>query len=129
MGPPVWKKRHLEKKEIRAMDCIFCKIALGEVDTEKILETEDLYAINDINPQAPAHALVIPKAHFATLLECDDASLLGEMLDAAKKVAESLGIDEKGFRSVINTGVDGGQVVAHLHLHVLGGRKMNDSMG
>lgn len=111
------------------MDCIFCKMAKGEVPVEKVLETDRLFVIKDINPQAPTHLLVIPKEHLATLLDCNDESLLGEMLAAAKEAAAKAGVDEKGFRTVINTGAEGGQVVFHLHMHLLGGRQMEGRMG
>jgi histidine triad (HIT) family protein len=105
-------------------DCIFCKIAAGEFNTEFIAETDDYAAFNDLNPQAPVHVLVIPKKHSASLNETESKELLGTLLSGAKEVAEKTGIAD-GYRVVINTGREAGQTVFHLHLHVLGGREMN----
>ncbi len=105
-------------------DCIFCKIAAGEFNTEFIAETDDYAAFNDLNPQAPVHVLVIPKKHSASLNETESKELLGTLLNGAKEVAEKTGIAD-GYRVVINTGREAGQTVFHLHLHVLGGREMN----
>lgn len=104
-------------------DCIFCKIACGELNTNFILETEDYVSFNDINPQAPVHALVIPKKHFSTLNDMDDSELMGKLLDGAKQTAKKLGIFEN-YRVVANIGKEAGQAVFHIHLHVLGGRQM-----
>ena len=111
------------------MGCLFCKMAKGEIAVEKVLETDRLFVIKDINPQAPTHMLVIPKEHFETLLDCDEAGLLGEMLTVAKEAARKAGIDATGFRTVINTNAEGGQVVFHLHMHVLGGRPLEGRLG
>ncbi len=105
-------------------DCIFCKIAAGEFNTEFISETDDYVAFKDLNPQAPVHVLVIPKKHSASLNETESQQLLGALLNGAKETANKLGIAE-GYRVVINTGAEAGQTVFHLHLHVLGGRQMN----
>ena len=107
-------------------DCIFCKIAAGEIPAEKIYEDEQVVAFRDLGPQAPTHALVIPKRHLATLndLTESDAELVGRMYLGAKQVAELDGIAEGGYRTVMNCNADGGQTVFHLHLHVLGGRRM-----
>lgn len=106
------------------MSCLFCKIVSGEIESRKIYEDEDVYAFFDVSPAAPSHALVVPKAHFSSIIECDDAQILGKLLLGAKTVAAQLGLNEEGYRVVINTGADGGQTVEHLHLHVLGGRSM-----
>ena len=111
------------------MECIFCKIVAGEIDSEKIHETEDLIVIQDVNPQAPTHLLIIPKKHFPTLLECNDKDLLSEMLCVASEVARKLGVAEKGFRVAVNTNAEGGQVVFHLHMHLLAGRPMGPKVG
>lgn len=111
------------------MGCLFCKMAKGEIAVEKVLETDRLFVIKDISPQAPTHMLVIPKEHFETLLDCDEAGLLGEMLTVAKEAARKAGIDATGFRTVINTNAEGGQVVFHLHMHVLGGRPLEGRLG
>ena len=106
------------------MDCLFCKIADNSIPSNKIYEDDDTLAFFDISPAAPMHALVIPKAHYTSILECDDANILGKLLQTAGLVAKKLELNEAGFRIVINTGDDGGQTVGHLHLHVLGGRSM-----
>ena len=104
-------------------NCIFCKIANREINSNLIIETEDYVAFNDLSPQAPAHALVIPKKHCASLNEMDNAELLGKLLIGARKTAEKLNIKD-GYRVVINTGAEAGQTVFHIHVHVLGGRPM-----
>ena len=107
-------------------DCIFCKIGAKEIPSKAVYEDDELYAFHDLNPQAPEHALVIPKRHISNLLatEDPDSLLLGRLLRAAAAVAHTLGISNGGFRVVANVGPDGGQTVDHLHLHVLGGRHM-----
>lgn len=109
-------------------ETIFSKIIRKEIKADIVFENENVLAFKDINPQAPAHILIIPKMELATTLELNGAkhaSLLGEMMDAANSIAINLGLDKTGFRLVINCGEDGGQEVHHLHLHLLGGRKMN----
>ncbi len=104
-------------------DCIFCRIARGELAVAKVAENEDCMAFRDIAPQAPVHVLVIPRAHFRSLEEVPDpARVVGAMAALAQEVARSEGVASKGYRCVINTGADGGQTVGHLHMHVLGGR-------
>lgn len=102
-------------------DCIFCKIVKKELPTKIIFENEDFIAFNDIKPVSPTHVLVIPKKHYKSLIETEDNSLLGRLLASIKEVAKQEGLNE-GFRTVINTGDNGGQTVHHLHAHVLGGR-------
>lgn len=104
-------------------NCIFCKIAAGEIPSTKVYEDERVLAFRDIDPQAPVHVLLIPKKHFADILECDSKTF-AYMQEIVKKLAVELGIAEKGFRVVINTGEDGQQSVKHLHWHILGGRSM-----
>lgn len=104
-------------------NCIFCKIAAGEIPSTKVYEDERVLAFRDIDPQAPVHVLLIPKKHFVNILECDSETF-AYMHEIAKKLAVELGIAEKGFRVVINTGEDGQQSVKHLHWHILGGRSM-----
>ena len=103
---------------------IFAKIIRGEIPCEKVLETDNLIAIHDVNPQAPVHVLIIPKLDILNL--CDTAPgmelLLGSLLLAADQVAKILEVKESGYRVVINTGKDGGQTVDHLHVHLLAGR-------
>jgi len=105
-------------------DCIFCKIINKEIKTEFILETNDYVSFKDVNPQAPFHALVIPKEHFASLNEIKNLELMGKLLEGAKKTAEKSGLKEN-YRIVINTGEEAGQAVFHVHFHVLGGRPLN----
>ena len=102
--------------------CIFCKIVAGQIPSKKVYEDEELLAFHDIRPAAPIHFLIIPKLHLATLADAEAAheALLGKMLLLAPKLAAEQGATG-GFKTVINTGRDGGQEVYHLHLHVLGG--------
>ena len=111
-------------------DCIFCKIAKGEIPSEFVYETPNLVVIRDIHPQAPVHLLVLPKKHIASLAHTseEDAALLGELLRAAARAAELSGIDKDGYRVVVNTGRHGAQSVPHLHLHVLGGVQLSERM-
>ena len=102
-------------------DCIFCKIANKELETKIIFENTDFIAFNDIKPVSPTHVLLIPKQHFTNLWEAQDKDLLGRLLMTVKEVAKKLGLED-GFRTVINTGDNGGQTVYHLHVHILGGR-------
>jgi histidine triad (HIT) family protein len=104
--------------------CIFCRIARGELDVPFVAESDDAVAFRDLNPQARVHVLVIPRAHVASLEDATDPGLLGQLLVMAADVARDEGIAESGYRTVVNTGADGGQSVFHLHLHVLGGRAM-----
>jgi histidine triad (HIT) family protein len=108
-------------------DCIFCRIVAGEIPTTKVYEDDQSYAFRDENPQAPNHVLIVPKEHIESLNDIaqGDETLLGHLLRLAPKIANQLGIAERGFRTVINTGEESGQSVWHLHLHVLGGRKLN----
>ncbi len=105
-------------------DCLFCKMARGEIKPDIVFENDHILAFKDINPQAPVHLLVIPKRHIATMNELDDANLGGEILKAAVTLAKQLGIAEDGYRTVFNCNNHGGQAVYHLHLHLLGGRQM-----
>ncbi|HUS82577.1 MAG TPA: histidine triad nucleotide-binding protein [Dehalococcoidia bacterium] len=105
-------------------DCLFCRMASGEMKVEKRYEDDLLFAIDDINPRAPVHFLVIPKEHIPALPDLAEAQtpLLFHMVQAAKKLAAEKGIAESGYRVGINVGREGGQVIMHLHMHVLGGR-------
>lgn len=102
-------------------NCIFCKIVSKQTQAKLVLENEDFIAFNDINPVSPTHILVIPKKHYNNMWDIEDYSFLGKFLLVAKEVAKTKGLND-GFRTVINTGDNGGQTVHHLHLHVLGGR-------
>lgn len=109
-------------------ETIFSKIIRKEIPADIVYETESVLAFRGINPQAPVHILVIPKLEIPMVSDIDGvehASLLGKLFDAANLVAKNEGLAENGYRVVINCGKDGGQDVYHLHLHVLGGRKMN----
>lgn len=104
-------------------NCIFCKIANKEINTNIILETEDYMAFYDTSPQSPVHVLLIPKKHFNSLNEINDTALIGKLVQGAKEAAKKLNIEE-GYRIVINTGEEASQTVFHLHIHILGGRPM-----
>lgn len=108
-------------------DCLFCKMINGEIKPDTVLETDSVLAFRDINPQAPTHVLVIPKQHISTIndLQPEHDALVGKLYQAAKDVAAQEGIAASGFRTVMNCGEGAGQSVFHIHLHVLGGRRMN----
>lgn len=108
-------------------DCLFCKIANGEIKSNFVYEDESVVAFRDINPQAPQHVLIVPRKHIASVnaFEADDKELAAHIfVDVIPKLAKELKIDESGFRVVINTGEEGGQTVNHLHVHLIGGRSM-----
>ena len=109
-------------------NCLFCKIATGEVGGPFIYEDEQVVAFDDINPQAPVHTLIIPKVHYANLNDDPPAELLSHIMQVARQVARIKGIDESGYRVVQNNGADAGQTVFHLHFHVLGGKVLNVGM-
>ena len=113
------------------MDCIFCRIVEGKIPSDIIYQDEEVLAFRDINPQSPVHLLVIPKKHFTSLLDLTekDAALMGHMVGVANKLAEQEGVAESGYRLVINCGKQGGQLVPHLHLHILGGRQLTGQLG
>jgi len=103
-------------------NCIFCKIARGEIPSKKVYEDADVFAFHDIHPQAPVHFMMIPKKHIATLTEAtmDDAKVLGKMLALSGRLAREQGLPD-GYRTIINTGRIGRQEVMHVHVHILGG--------
>ena len=107
-------------------DCLFCKIIAGEIPSNKVYEDRDVYAFHDISPAAPTHILIIPKKHIAAVKDAssEDAELLGRLTLKAAEIARKHGLEEDGYRFVINTGSDGGQTVFHIHLHILGGRRL-----
>jgi histidine triad (HIT) family protein len=108
------------------MSCLFCRIAGGEIPASKVFEDADVFAFNDINPQAPLHVLVIPKRHIGTtsdLTEGDEA-LVGKMLRTAAAIAAEKGYAERGYRTVFNCNAEAGQTVFHIHLHLLAGRNL-----
>lgn len=109
------------------MSDIFCKILAGEIGADAVYKDEDFWVIKDINPQAPVHLLIIPAKHFTSLedfMEGDNNGLLGKALVIAHKVAHQVGITGKGYRLIINEGEYGGKLVPHLHIHLLGGKKL-----
>jgi histidine triad (HIT) family protein len=116
-----WPERSIMK------NCIFCKIVSDETGTDRIYEDEHCLAFRDINPQAPVHILIIPRVHLISINEIDSAQdgLMHHLLKAVRKIAVQFGLDQRGYRTVINTGPDGGQTVFHLHIHLLGGRPMH----
>ncbi|NLC73004.1 MAG: histidine triad nucleotide-binding protein [Ruminococcaceae bacterium] len=112
------------------MDCIFCKIAAGEIPSQKVYEDDLIYAFRDINPQAPVHILVIPKEHIASSaseIDADNSHIIGRVFEAIAKIAKQEGL-ESGFRVINNCGEDGGQTVGHIHFHLLGGTKLRPQM-
>jgi len=107
-----------------AESCIFCRIAHGEIPAQMVANNKEIVAFRDLNPQAPVHILIVPKKHVASLDDATDAQLLGQMMSLAAAIARQEKIAKTGYRTVINTGKDGGQSVDHLHIHLLGGRAM-----
>ena len=107
-------------------DCLFCRIVAGEIPAQVVHEDDDLVAFRDINAQAPVHVLVIPREHIASLdtAGAEHAGLLGRLMLAARRIARDEGVAEGGYRTVLNVGVEGGQKVPHVHLHLLGGRPL-----
>jgi histidine triad (HIT) family protein len=112
-------------------DCLFCKIAAGEMPTEPLYEDDEIVAFADISPQAPVHVLIIPKKHLAHVDELgdEDAALAGRLIMTAQRLARQLGVAASGYRLVLNTGADATQTVPHLHLHLLGGRRLEAKLG
>lgn len=112
-------------------DCLFCRIIKREIPGEIVFEDEQVLAFKDINPVAPVHLLIVPKQHFESLHElgAEDAELAGHILLVAKQLADEFGIAESGYRVVTNIGADGGQIIKHLHFHVLGGQALGSKLG
>lgn len=106
--------------------CLFCKIIAGEIPSDTVFEDDTIVAFNDINPVAPVHQLLVPRRHVQSAAELGegDASMLGRLFGTAAELARDAGLPEKGYRLVTNVGPDGGQSVPHLHLHLIGGRRM-----
>ena len=107
-----------------ADQCLFCRIVRREIPATLVAETEDCIAFRDINPQAPVHVIIIPREHVASLSDATDTRLVGRLATLAAEIARKEGIADRGYRTVINTNADAGQTVFHLHLHLLGGRRM-----
>ena len=111
-------------------ECIFCKIAAGTIPSRRVFEDERVLAFEDIQPMAPVHIVIIPRRHIPTLMDADAEGLadIQAMMSAARVVARLKGVDGKGFRLVINCNEEGGQVIFHLHMHLLGGQKLRDGL-
>lgn len=107
------------------MDCLFCKIIAGEIGSSKVYEDENVFAFRDIDPQAPEHIIIVPKIHIESANDIDEtnAKYISDIFVAAAKIAKEIGFDKNGYRIVNNCGENGGQTVAHLHFHLMGGRK------
>jgi len=108
-------------------ECVFCRIVTGEISATIVLENEHAVAFEDVNPQAPTHILIVPRKHIGTLndLRADDEALVGQLLTMARDIAQMRGHAAAGYRTVFNCNADAGQTVFHLHLHILGGRKLS----
>lgn len=108
------------------MSCLFCKIVAGEIPAKRVHEDDELVAFEDIKPEAPVHVLIIPKRHIATLndVQASDDQLLGSMMRRAALIAAERGMNDSGYRTVMNCNSHAGQTVFHIHLHLLGGRRM-----
>ena len=109
------------------MSCLFCKIVAGEIPAKRVHEDDELLAFEDIKPEAPVHVLIIPKRHIATLsdVQPEDEALVGAMMRRAAVIATERGISDSGYRTVMNCNSQAGQTVFHIHLHLLGGRRMS----
>ncbi|HEY91148.1 MAG TPA: histidine triad nucleotide-binding protein [Dehalococcoidia bacterium] len=113
------------------MDCIFCKIVAGDIPSDILYRDDKVVAFRDINPLSPVHVLIIPGEHIAGLSDLTEEKsiLVSQMVNVANRLARSEGIAESGYRVVINCGEQGGQLVPHLHMHLMGGRKLSDRLG
>ena len=108
-----------------AEPCLFCRIVAKEIPAKIVAETADCVAFRDVNPQAPVHILVVPRVHVPSLNDVNDATIVGKLTAVATELARREGLAERGYRVVMNTNADAGQTVFHLHLHLLGGRRMS----
>ena len=113
------------------MDCVFCRIVAGEIPADIVYQDKALLAFRDIHPQAPTHILIVPKSHIASLADitAKHQALMGRIILLARDLAEKEGISDRGYRLSVSTGADGGQLVPHVHFHLLGGRKLSDMLG
>lgn len=113
------------------MDCVFCQIVAGEIPADILHRDDRVVAFRDISPQAPVHVLIIPREHISYLSELtgEQSALAGHMVGVANQLARSEGIADSGYRVVVNCGEQGGQLVPHLHMHLLGGRELSDQLG
>jgi histidine triad (HIT) family protein len=105
-------------------DCLFCRIIRGDIPAKLVAETPECVAFRDIDPHAPTHIVIVPRAHIPTLSDVKDPLIVGQMAALATALATSEGVADSGFRVVVNTNAHGGQTVYHLHMHLLGGRRM-----
>jgi len=112
------------------MECVFCRIVAGELPSDILYQDDEVMAFRDINPLAPTHVLIIPKRHINSLadLSDDETQIIGHMAEVANRLARQEGVARKGYRLVVSSGEDGGQVVPHLHMHLLGGRRLSDRL-
>ncbi len=113
------------------MDCIFCQIVAGKIPADIVYQDEEVIAFGDIHPIAPTHLLIIPQRHIPSLahLSEEDLPLIGHLVNIANHLAKREGISESGYRLVVNCGGQGGQLVPHLHIHLIGGRRLSDELG
>lgn len=109
-------------------DCIFCKIANKEINSEIVYENDNIIAFKDLNPKAKIHFLIIPKEHYNTILDIDDTKIMEEVFKAIKEIAKKYNIEEKGFRLINNCKEDGGQEIMHMHIHMLAGEKLKTTI-
>ena len=114
-----------------AEECIFCRIVAGKLPSDIVYQEEDFLAFRDISPQAPTHLLIMPKRHIPSLAHLTEAEspLVGHMVNIANQLAKQESVSKKGYRLVINCGKEGGQLVPHLHMHLLGGRQLSNALG
>jgi histidine triad (HIT) family protein len=112
-----------------APDCVFCSIASGKIKADIVYQDQEFVAFKDLNPQAPVHLLVIPREHIPSIAETNSSDIAGKLLLTAVKVAKQTGVDKTGYRLAINYGKDAELVVPHLHLHIVGGRKLTGMLG
>ena len=113
------------------MDCVFCQIVAGNIPADIVFQNEEFIAFRDIQPQSPKHILIVPKAHITSMAQVtsEQHGLIGRLVLLAKELAERENISTSGYRLTINCGADGGQIVPHLHLHLLGGQRLSDQLG
>ena len=114
------------------MDCVFCKIIGGQIPSEFVYQDNEVVAFKDINPEAPVHLLIVPRQHIISVTDVNTerlSVLMGHMVLVANKLAKANGVDKQGFRLIINAGPEGGQLVQHLHMHLLGGKQLVNRMG
>ena len=114
-----------------AEGCLFCRIVAGDIPSDIVYQDKEFLAFRDIKPQAPKHIIIVPKTHITSLAELTEQQqgLIGRLIILARNLAEKEGIAQRGYRLAINCGPEGGQVIPHLHLHLIGGRRLDDQLG